>query len=154
IERLQERGRRGRLRWAQATAWRSLALLSAARGDLDTALHHITVAARQQRQLEMPFDLARTLLVEGRIRRRRKEKRAARVCLDQPDEAFVGLGALAWAQKARNEVDRLGLRTSSATELTTTERSIAELAASGLSNSEIADRLFVSRKTVEFNLGN
>jgi DNA-binding CsgD family transcriptional regulator len=38
-------------------------------------------------------------------------------------------------------------------ELSATERQIAELAADGLSNAEIASRVFVSRKTVEANLG-
>jgi DNA-binding CsgD family transcriptional regulator len=47
---------------------------------------------------------------------------------------------------------RLGLRHRAATELTETERRIGELAASGLTNREVADAAFVSAKTVEANL--
>ena len=46
----------------------------------------------------------------------------------------------------------MGSRTTSDEELTATERRAAELAASGLSNQEVADRMFVSVKTVEANL--
>jgi DNA-binding NarL/FixJ family response regulator len=57
-----------------------------------------------------------------------------------------------WAAAARAELLRTATRRTP-DELTPTERRIAELAAEGLSNPEIAARVYVSRKTVESNLG-
>jgi DNA-binding CsgD family transcriptional regulator len=153
IARLATRGRRAKVPWARATSSRCMALLSAARGDLDGAAGQIATAVRQQRRLPMPFEVARTSLIEGQIHRRRRERRAARGSLDRATILFEELGALPWSARARVEADRLGLRPSPATELTPTESRVAQLAAAGLSNPEIAARLFISRKTVEFNLG-
>ena len=65
---------------------------------------------------------------------------------------FEELGSPPWAQRTRDEIARLGLRHRAASELTETERRIAELAASGMTNREVADAAFVSPKTVEANL--
>ena len=56
-----------------------------------------------------------------------------------------------WADRARAELERLGLRPSAGA-LTETESRIAALAASGATNREIAGLMFVSVKTVEANL--
>ena len=66
--------------------------------------------------------------------------------------SFVQTGAPLWADAARNELGRAGERTSDPSELTATERLIAELAASGLSNQEVAERAFLTVKGVEANL--
>ena len=153
IDRLQQRGRRAELLWAAATGARCRALLAAATGDLDAASTAIADALRDQQRLAMPFELARTHLVAGRIHRRRKEKRAARESFERAEAMFAELGSRAWAERARKEARRLGGRTPTPNELTPTERLVADLAAAGLTNPEIAARLFMSRKTVEFNLG-
>lgn len=57
-----------------------------------------------------------------------------------------------WSEWARAELARIGGRPRGTTELTETERQAAELAAAGLTNTEIADRLFVSLRTAESNL--
>ena len=49
-------------------------------------------------------------------------------------------------------LERVGRPGSAQDALTETERRLAELAASGLSNHEVAERAFVSVKTVESNL--
>ena len=100
----------------------------------------------------MPFERARTQLVHGRILRRLKRKREARMALEDAQQAFAQLGAARWAETASAELRRLATRRAPA-ELTPTERQIAELAAAGFSNPEIAARMYVSRKTVEGNLG-
>jgi DNA-binding NarL/FixJ family response regulator len=46
----------------------------------------------------------------------------------------------------------VNVRPSAPTELTETERLVARLAASGLTNREVADRAFLAVKTVEANL--
>ena len=53
---------------------------------------------------------------------------------------------------AREELRRAGGRGSSRDALTATEQKVAELAASGLRNREIATRMFLSEKTIEANL--
>ncbi|HEX2235004.1 MAG TPA: LuxR C-terminal-related transcriptional regulator [Actinomycetota bacterium] len=153
LDRLENRGRRAGLPWARASTSRCRALLSASRGDLDGASSWIDKAVRQHSDLPMPFELGRTLLVQGAIHRRRKEKRAATEAFERASALFDELGATGWGRRARDEADRVGSRTRSRSGLTETERRVAQLAASGLSNPEISARLFMSRKTVEFNLG-
>jgi len=102
-------------------------------------------------RMEMPFELARTLLVQGGVKRRRREKRAARESLERALEMFDELGARLWAEQSRAELERLGARRA-AGELTAAEQRAAELAAEGKSNKEIAAVLFVSVHTVELHL--
>jgi DNA-binding CsgD family transcriptional regulator len=64
---------------------------------------------------------------------------------------FEGLKAPLWAEKAATEIARIGVRRAPE-ELTEGEERVAELAAQGLTNPEIAARLFMSRRTVEANL--
>ena len=61
------------------------------------------------------------------------------------------LGAALWAERTREELRRVTTRKAPET-LTATEREIAVLAADGLTNQAIAERVYVSRKTVEANL--
>jgi DNA-binding CsgD family transcriptional regulator len=63
------------------------------------------------------------------------------------------LGSRRWAERARAELERIGGRQARATgELTRTERRVAELAASGLANKEIATALSITVHTVEAHL--
>ena len=120
--------------------------------DRDGALAALEEAVVQHRRSEMPFELARTLLVKGRVHRRRKEKRLALEALQEALRIFEHVGAPLWTAKVSAEVARLGRRTTTADELTETERRVAELAAAGLANSEIAERAFLGTKAVEANL--
>ena len=67
---------------------------------------------------------------------------------------FEALPAPLWAKRARDELDHIGGRTGAGWDLTATERQVAELVADGLSNREVASRLYVTQKTVEFHLRN
>jgi DNA-binding CsgD family transcriptional regulator len=138
--------------FALASVARCRSLLAAATGDLDGASRAVEEAVEHHGRVPQPFDLARTLLVQGQIQRRQKHKRPAREALQQALEAFERLGAPIWAEKARAELGRIGGRAASPLELTPTERRVASLLADGLSNREIADRLFVSVRTVEGHL--
>ena len=62
------------------------------------------------------------------------------------------MGAQGWSQRCERELQRVGTPARSATALTATERKIAELAATGLTNRQVAERSFLSPKTVEANL--
>jgi DNA-binding NarL/FixJ family response regulator len=57
-----------------------------------------------------------------------------------------------WADQARAELERIGPRRTSGADLTEGERRVAELAAHGLTNRQVAAALFMSPKTVEANL--
>ena len=100
----------------------------------------------------MPFDRARTLLVLGRVLRRAGKRTQARAVLTEAHAAFRQIGALAWAERAQAEESRLGGRGARSGVLTPTEARVAELAAVGLSNREIAEQAFLTIKTVEANL--
>ena len=64
---------------------------------------------------------------------------------------FDELGAGLWSERTREELGRVTTR-KAPDALTATERQIAALAADGLTNRAIAERVFVSQKTVEANL--
>jgi DNA-binding CsgD family transcriptional regulator len=137
--------------WALAVSERSKALLAAATGDLDQAQASAARALLEHERLPMPFELGHTLLALGRIQRRRGERRAAREALTRAIEIFDGFGARPWADEARAELRRIGVRRAPE-ELTENEALVARLAADGLTNREIAARMFISRRTVEANL--
>jgi DNA-binding CsgD family transcriptional regulator len=138
--------------FALATSARCSALLSVARGDLDTALREVERALSEHERLSMPLELGRTLLVKGQIERRAKRKTAAKESLEQALALSEEIDARLWAERARAELARVSLRHAAPDELTETERRVAELAATGLKNRQVAAELFLSPKTVEANL--
>jgi DNA-binding CsgD family transcriptional regulator len=138
--------------WTAAALPRARAHLLAADGDVAGALGALD-AVDPDSLRRLPFELAWTQLEKGRLLRRTKQKRAAAATLREALEAFDRLGAPAWAAQARDELARVGLRHRSPHELTMSERRVAELAASGLTNREIAASAFMSPKTVEAHLG-
>jgi DNA-binding CsgD family transcriptional regulator len=78
--------------------------------------------------------------------------REARDSLERARSQFRALGAPRWEARPDSALARLGGRTASPTELSETERRVADLVARGLMNKETAERLFLSIKTVESNL--
>jgi len=128
------------------------ALLLAARLDLDPALASADEAVRSFESLALPFETARALLVLAEVRRRARKKAAAREAATQSLAIFGRLGAERWADRARAELDRSRARRTPGAELTDTEMRVADLAAAGQTNREIADGLFMSVHTVEAHL--
>ena len=149
---LDERGRGLDRPWALAVGARYRGLLAAGEGDFQAAFAALDEALKEHERLPMPFELGRTLLVLGSIRRRAKQKRPAREALEEALEIFERLGAPLWAEKARAELARIGGRRAVAGELTEAEARVAKLAAAGRTNREIADALFMSVRTVEGHL--
>ncbi|HEU5418592.1 MAG TPA: AAA family ATPase [Streptosporangiaceae bacterium] len=137
--------------WALAQAGRCRALLLAARGDLVGASRAASAALRHAGRLELRLELARTLLIAGEIERRSKRKRSARELLEDARQIFEEAGARMWAQRTRAELDRVTARRTGS-QLTDSEKHVAYLAASGLTNRQVAAQLFMSPKTVEANL--
>jgi DNA-binding CsgD family transcriptional regulator len=138
--------------WVLVMACRGRALLSAARGDLGASYQELEQALMLHDRLGEPFERARTLLVLGTVHRRDRKKRAARDALEGALEVFDRLGATLWSARARVELERIGGRAATTQDLTPTEQRIADLIASGLSYRETADALFISPKTVQWNL--
>jgi DNA-binding CsgD family transcriptional regulator len=140
--------------WGVVTARRSGALIRlAAPPDDQDAAAELEAAAASYAELGLRFDRARVLLALGRAQRRLKKWAAARRSLELAAAAFDEIGSTGWAARARAETDRIGARRPGrAGELTPTERRVAELAAVGRSNKEIARALFVTVNTVEAHL--
>jgi DNA-binding CsgD family transcriptional regulator len=137
---------------AIAAAARCRALVLAQDGNVDAARARIERALSEQVRLHEPFEVARTYLAQGSIERRAKRKADARNALGKAEAIFDELGARLWLERAQRELARTGVTRSIDRELTPTERRVAELAASGAQNKEIAGALFVSVKAVEANL--
>ncbi|MDQ0913682.1 DNA-binding CsgD family transcriptional regulator [Streptomyces canus] len=106
-----------------------------------------------------PFDLARVRLAYGQHLRRARAAQDARTHLAAALQTFRRLGAAPWAARAAEELRATG-RTATwgahqhlgAGPLTEQEHQIAALAATGLSNKQIGERLFFSHRTVAAHL--
>jgi DNA-binding CsgD family transcriptional regulator len=152
LERYEDLAARSSSPWAHATAARSRGLLCEARGNIESACEALDRALAEHARMRCPFERGRTLLAVGSIRRRSREKRAARETLDEAHRIFDSLGARLWASRAADELARISGRRPAANDLTTTEARLAALAAEGLSNKEIAAVLHISIHTVEAHL--
>jgi DNA-binding CsgD family transcriptional regulator len=136
-------------RWALGAAARCRALLIEAAEGPSPALPVVERAVAWHEQVLQPFELARTLLVRGQIERRAKQKAVARATLERARATFEALGAPLWSERATKELARIGGRTRRASGLTATETRVAELAAEGLTNREIAAAAHLSVNTVQ-----
>jgi DNA-binding CsgD family transcriptional regulator len=137
---------------ALATSARSRGLITAARGDTGAALAHFERAVAEHERVAMPFERARTRLVQGSLQRRANRRRAARATLEEACTELERLGATIWAERARGELSRIAGRAPSADELTPSEQRVAQLVAEGRTNREVAAALFVTERTVETHL--
>ena len=104
-----------------------------------------------------PFLRARSLLAHGAWLRRRRRAADSRAPLRAARDACEALGAQPWADRARRELRAAGESSPqpappAADALTAQEREIARLAASGLTNREIGQRLHLSHRTVGSHL--
>jgi DNA-binding CsgD family transcriptional regulator len=151
LERFEARAQTLDRAWALAAASRYRAMLHAARGDREAALAAFKRALDEHGRTKMPIERARTLLAAGQVYRRFKQRGLAREALQEALGISETVGAPSWAARAQSELGRLGGPSLTMT-LTPTERRAAELVASGLSNQEVAERAFLSPKTVEANL--
>jgi DNA-binding CsgD family transcriptional regulator len=150
---LEERGRVLDRPWALATGARCGALLALAEARPEDAVTAAERALREHEGMPMPFEHARTLLVHGLVLRAARQQRRARDAFEQALATFERLGANLWRERAEAELRSMpGRRPATQDALTETEERIARLVASGRTNDEVARTLFLSPKTVEWNL--
>lgn len=152
IDALERNGQRLDRPWMLAVGARSRGMLLAAYGDLDGAHAAALRAMTAHERLPMPFERARTLLLLGQIERRQRRKEAASTRLQEAFDIFERLHVPLWADRARSELVRASVGPRQSGQLTPSEQRVAELAASGMKNRDVAAALFISPKTVEANL--
>jgi DNA-binding CsgD family transcriptional regulator len=139
--------------WALALAARCRALL-AQNGD---AVAEFDDAMGLDADCNRPFDAARTKLLYGEFLRRQRRRTDSREHLRAAVDGFEDLGAVAWAERARTELRASGETArkrdpSTIDQLTPQELQIAQLVGEGHSNKDVAARLFLSPRTVEYHL--
>lgn len=140
--------------WARSIAMRCRALTASdsEAGDL------FADAIRLHAQPGPPFEYARTSLLYGEWLRRQRETTEARVHLRHAAGTFERMRAHPWLERANSELRAAGARIENQTlddktgTLTPQELQVVRLAASGLSNRDIASQLFLSPRTVGYHL--
>ncbi|GAB2450950.1 helix-turn-helix transcriptional regulator [Xylanimonas ulmi] len=129
--------------------------------DDDAAEALFASALTQPRGGEWPFERARALADRGAWLRRRRRVVEAREDLSRAAETFARLGARPYAAWAVGELRAAGVRAAGAPDrggvpglatLSAQQRQIVLLAAAGLTNRQIGERLFLSPRTVGFHL--
>jgi DNA-binding CsgD family transcriptional regulator len=104
-----------------------------------------------------PFERSRMQLMLGSWLRRRKQILRARELLREARTGFDGLGAGPWAERAREELRAAGVPSRAPAPavwnaLSAQELQVARMAAEGLSNRQIGERLYMSHRTVASHL--
>lgn len=152
IEALERNGERHRREWMIGAGARGRSMLLASRGELDAASAAADRALAEHDRIPMPFERARTLLLLGQLQRRQRKKDTASARLQEALAVFERLHVPLWADRARAELARANVGPRQSAQLTPSEQRVAELAASGMKNRDVATALFISPKTVEANL--
>jgi DNA-binding CsgD family transcriptional regulator len=147
-------------RWA-------LAALARCRGILadKASEHHFQTALSHHQHDGQPFEQARTQLAYGERLRRDRRRAGVRAQLGEALDVFERLGATPWADRARVELratggaaaegdaaEREAVAAAGLEELTAHELQISRLVAYGMTNREVAAKLFLSPKTIEYHL--
>ncbi|MFD6286160.1 AAA family ATPase [Streptomyces sp. NPDC060205] len=127
----------------------------------DDAERHFRQSLARPTGDRWPFERARTRLDYAEWLRRRRRATEARPLLSAALEVFENLGARPWTERTLAELRAAGVHATAAatsgqdpdlSELTPQQLQIARLAAAGLTNREIGERIFLSPRTVGFHL--
>jgi DNA-binding NarL/FixJ family response regulator len=134
----------------KAMASYSVGALALAEDRPEDALNALRAALHRWRELDWPYESARTQVLVGRSLRELGDEESATIELGAAARAFAALGATPAAQ----EVHRLQAPSLLPGGLTAREAEVLRLVAAGRSNPEIAAALFLSTKTVARHLSN
>jgi DNA-binding CsgD family transcriptional regulator len=137
-------------------------LMARARGilaDPSNSEAHFDKALADPAGDQWPFERAQLRLDHAEWLRRRRRINDAKTALTEALGTFQRLGARSWAERAQAELRACGVAVTHASggadalqELTAQQRQIVRLASEGLTDREIADRLFLSPRTVGSHL--
>jgi ATP/maltotriose-dependent transcriptional regulator MalT len=135
----------------------ALRLGAIATTDRGRQIELLSQAASHLDGVQSPVEQARTLVELGAALRRDKRRVESREPLRRALDLAVRVNAAPLAERAREELRAAGARPrrvmlSGVESLTASELRVAQLAAAGLTNPEIAQRLYVTRSTVETHL--
>ncbi|MEU4292516.1 AAA family ATPase [Kribbella sp. NPDC026596] len=139
--------------WVLGVHARCRALLSA--GETAERLYREAIGHLEKTRLKV--DLARAHLLYGEWLRRERRRTDAREHLKSAHGMFEAMGIAGFAERAGRELRAAGGAARkrvvpAQSELTAQENQIARMARDGLSNPEIATRLFISAHTVQYHL--
>ena len=139
--------------WGLGVLARSQGLLS----DGAEAEDYYIEALRLLEPTPCVLDFARTSLTYGEWLRRHRRLSDSHTHLSRAVQLFESIGATAFAARATRELRAAGSQVrkrskTASSVLTTQESQIAQLVAQGLTNAEVANRMFLSPRTVEYHL--
>ncbi|MEP9384708.1 helix-turn-helix transcriptional regulator [Nocardioides cheoyonin] len=130
--------------------------LQGATGDLAAARASFEESLRLLEAMPLRYDLARVRFAFGQTLRRAGKRREADRMLSLARDVYLALGARTYVERCDRELKAGGVHAvrgdRGPDDLTPQEESVADLVATGLSNREVAARLFVSPKTVQYHL--
>lgn len=142
-----------------ASAARLRGNLHAAQDDGEAAESTYQIGLQHAARVSIPFVHARLELDYGRVLRRSGRRSLAAEHLAAARAIFEQLGARPYIQRCDNEPGPRSQRSMQipalrAVRLTPQEHAVARLAASGMTNRQVAGELVLSVKTIEYHLGN
>jgi DNA-binding CsgD family transcriptional regulator/DNA-binding transcriptional ArsR family regulator len=144
---------------AEGLLLRARALAHGAAGAWQDAFADCEAAVELLNELPMPYEAARTLREAGLLRlarRRRGDRDRAADVLRTAQQAFADIGATRDEAATTGILSAAGLASEAdrgSGPLTAREREVAGLVAEGLSNRDIAERLFITEKTAAYHVG-
>lgn len=152
IESLESLASAGGAGWASTLAAYGQALMSE-----EDAEPHLRQALEVSAPNQRPFDVARIRLALGIHLRRNRQRMEARPHLEQALASFESMGTRPWAEQASRELRASGKTArardpSTIFDLTPQELQVARFVSQGLTNREVAERLFLSPRTVDYHL--
>ena len=133
--------------------------LAAATGDVSRAEREFVKAHSLEAQVLMPFEIAMVCFNDGQRLRGVESLSDAVTQLEQAHQLFSDLGADPFVTMCASELAGLHIVAAQSSPgvslgLSRAELAVARLVATGLTNREVADELYVSVKTVEYHLRN